>query len=170
MILNLHRKFFLNKNFNYRLSQDDFNYIKSKFVGFNLNKDKIKTLAIGSSHCENSLIPILFDSCTFNLGLSSLDMFGCYHIYKNNADLPCLKNIFLFYSVFFPGYDLLDTAFHWHSKSIHYRHFFNIPYHDNLIDRDYFQKQIKKLEKNSNKYKINFLTDIFLIILLGNLM
>jgi hypothetical protein len=67
----------------------------------------IETVSLGSSHCEFGFNHQYMSSLSFNYGLTSLDLYSCFMLYKFFCKKAArLKNVALFYSVFSNGYEL----------------------------------------------------------------
>ena len=95
-----------------------------KYISFTHHALNIKNLCLGSSHGSYGFAP--WDSNTFNLSGTSQDLYITYSLYCYCANLPLLKNIFVFYSIFSQGFDMIK------GNSAHfvplYKILYNIPY------------------------------------------
>lgn len=115
------------------------NFIK-KYYALERDKNNIETLALGSSHGYYGFLP---DGKSFNLCGTSQDLYLSYELYRRYSDLPKLKTVVLFYSVFSPGFET--------ERSIemdyccYYKFFWGVPlrYHAN----DGFGRKMKMIDR-----------------------
>lgn len=126
----------------------NFDWAKEMLIkkeSFKINKYNIQTLIIGSSHGDYAVNP-LFLKNTFNMSMSSQDLYYSYYLYKKN-NTKKIKNIILFYSVFSQGFNLIKTSEK--QRCLLYSLIFDIP----------FQSKIDILEIEKNKY-IQYLNNL----------
>lgn len=84
--------------------------LQGKKQGLLLRKEAIETVCLGSSHGAYGFYPPLFSDTSYNLCSTSQDLYYSSELYNYcTKQLPNLKNIILFYSVFSPGFDLQKT-------------------------------------------------------------
>lgn len=157
---NFIRKLYLyQKKINIKLFDDDdyLLYLYRKKYNLENNLKSIKILIIGSSHSDYGFYsPVYADS--FNLGLTSGDLYTSFHLYENyKSKLQSLNYIILFYSVFSAGYSLISTSERY--RSVAYKYFFNVPYQVPKLIKRRFEKKIlnkcknlKLSDANSNFY------------------
>lgn len=125
-------------------------YFRQKKSGIENNKFFIEKLFVGSSHCQAAVNTDMFSNkSAFNLGIGSQDLYYAYKLYEKYVEeLPKLKCIFLFYSVFLPGYVLNMTM---NRRYIYYYEtVFGITPQDikkNLDD----EKELKKVMRQDKK-------------------
>lgn len=93
-----------------------------KYKEFEDTKDSVKTLILGSSHGAYGYIA---KGDEYNLSLSSQDLYYAYKLYEKYSNLPNLKNIVLFYSVFTNGFVLDKTSEK--QRALAYKKLFGIP-------------------------------------------
>lgn len=75
---------------------------------------KIEILALGSSHAQCAFAPSLFGDVAFNFGVPSGDLCVSKMMFsKLSSSLPKLKHVFVFFSVFTPGLNLIMTTGGW---------------------------------------------------------
>lgn len=120
-----------------------------KFFQWKTNKDKIETLILGSSH---GLYGYRAEGSEFNLCDVSQDLYYSYHLYALSCDLPQLKTVVLFYSVFSPGHVLEKTAEN--VKCLFYKELYHIPYRflpDNSfpVEKKQFDKFMRLFRSDS---------------------
>jgi hypothetical protein len=128
-------------------NDDEFlKYVLKKKIGLERNFDKISTLVLKGSHADYSFIPDYFES-SFNLGLTSSDLFNTFAIYKSYSHkFDKLDNIIVFYSVFSSGYSLINTSSRY--LTVVYNYFFGTSYDNyNLIDSKYEKLIIGKCDE-----------------------
>ncbi len=114
-------------------------YVYKKKVGFENSKNSIKTLVMRGSNSDYGFYPNLYEY-SYNLGLTSSDLYIAYQLYsKNRNRLPLLNNIIVYFSVSSPGYSLIYISERY--RAVAYRYFFNIPY----FDESKIQKKSEKL-------------------------
>lgn len=118
--------------------------------------DKIEYLFLGSSHLECSFLPEDLEN-SFNFGIKSLDLYYIFNLYKKYAEkMPNLKNVFLFYSPFFKGWNLAKTT-HYH-YCIFYKIIFNIEYKNHnlrfTLKEPYYRKKLEQIEKSIDKKQL----------------
>ncbi|MDA3966818.1 hypothetical protein [Helicobacter sp. WB40] len=94
-----------------------------KYISLMARSLNIQDLALGSSHGNYGYIP---NNNGFNLANTSQDLYTSYSLYLYVQNLPLLKNIFLFYSIFSPGYNLILSG-ESHFATI-YKLLYNIDY------------------------------------------
>lgn len=110
-------------------------------------KENIRTLILGSSHGAYGYRAM---ETEFNFCLASQDLYYSYKLYELYAkNLPNLKNIILFYSVFSNGF-LLDKTSE-KERAIAYKKLFNIPILNNCFFLKFkslfFNMSLKKFKK-----------------------
>lgn len=99
---------------------------RKKFYFERLAPD-IRCVAIGGSHVDYGIDPSVFRLKTFNFGLTSLDLFGMYHLLRYIVRrAPKLKTVIVRYGFFSCGNELVKTSECWRCGA--YKHLFNIPY------------------------------------------
>ena len=112
----------------HKLSKHLFNAAYLKKKGIENNKNDIKILALGSSHCEHGFDANLIDN-SFNLGIIDQDLYSAHQIFNKYIDqLPNLKHVILFYSIHSQGHELVKTRAKKYAALMHY--IFEIPYED----------------------------------------
>lgn len=83
-------------------------YVKLKRIGLERHKDQIESVAFRGSNADYDYYP---DSHSYNLGLTSGDLYSAYWLYTNNLrKCTNLKNCILFYSVSCCGLELVKTV------------------------------------------------------------
>ena len=115
-------------------------------------KDNTETLILGSSHGVYGYNAI---DGEYNLALSSQDLYYSFKLYeKYSAELPKLKNIILFYSVFSNGFILDKTGEK--QRVLAYKNLFKIPVlNDSLYFKVYnlsFPHYLGKVKKRLINY------------------
>ena len=99
-------------------------------------RNTVEILALGSSHGDHGFLP---DGNSFNLCGNSQDLYLSYELYRRCADIPKLKTVILFYSVFSPGFETERTSEM--DYCLYYRYFWRIPlrYHgpDDFVHKRY---------------------------------
>ena len=105
-----------------RLNKDILWEHYKKYKEFEDTKDSVKTLILGSSHGAYGYIA---KEDEYNLSMSSQDLYYAYKLYEKYSDLPNLKNIVLFYSVFTNGFIIDKTSEK--ERALAYKKLFNIP-------------------------------------------
>lgn len=121
-------------------------YVDQKHKGLINNIEKIEHLVLGSSHADYGFYPDYIEN-SFNLGLTSCDLYTSYNIFSINKDrLVNLKNVILFFSVFDNGYSLIQTSEKY--RVVAYNKFFNVPYQKNdIIESHYENSVLKQINK-----------------------
>ena len=113
-----------------------------KQKSFKENCNNIVTVAMRGSHCDYGFNPECMEETAFNFGLTSMDLFGSYHLYQYINNLcPKLKNVIVFYGFFLNGFELSKTREKW--RCVYYHDIFNIPYPLN----NFLSSDIKKMQK-----------------------
>lgn len=103
-------------------------YVYKKKLGLLRCADKIETIALGSSYADYNFLD-LNNGETYNIGLTSLDMYGTYQLYKKSTNIITnLQNIIVFFAPFSPGFELSKSREKY--RKVAYAHFFGIPYQD----------------------------------------
>lgn len=83
-------------------------YVKLKEKGLEMHKEQIESVAFRGSGADYDYYP---DSHSYNLGLTSGDLYNAYWLYANNLKgCSNLKNCILFYSVSCCGLELIKTV------------------------------------------------------------
>lgn len=125
-------------------------YVEMKKIGVEKNASSITTIALGSSHADFAFFSPLWPN-SYNLGLTSSDLYTAYFLYKNyRKKLTSINNIILFYSVFTPGNSLLYTSEKY--RAVGYKYFFNIPYAEpSMIKRRFEKIVLRKCEIVNNE-------------------
>ncbi len=141
-----------NTNSKPKINKEFINEIILKYNEFQLKKENIDTLILGSSHGAAGFISNQYSANSFNLASASQDLYYSYHLLKYcKNELKNLKNIYLFFSVFSFGFDLQKTIEK--QRCAFFKYLFNIPYkYDADIELEVYYKQIKKYYKNFKKY------------------
>ncbi len=124
-------------------------YVKRKKEGLSQNISTIETLAMRGSNSDYGFYPPDWNN-SYNLGLTSTDLYTTYFLYKNNRyNLKKLRNIIVFFNIPSPGYSLIYTSERY--RAVAYKYFFNIPYaKDGFIDTKYEDKILKKCKELSS--------------------
>lgn len=130
-------------------------YVSKKKTGFDFHKKDIETLVLRGSHADYAIKP-RSNMNMYNLGLTSTNLYFNYKIYeKNRNDMPKLKNLVLFFSVFTPGLSL--NMIKERNRLIAYKYYFDVEYqHPELISPILEKKIFKKcraITKKKNKLK-----------------
>lgn len=122
-----------------------------KKTGIEQHKETIEYLVLGSSHGQAAVNTDRFpDYSAFNLSIASQDMYYSYELYKKYIpELPRLKTVFLFYSVFSSGAEMQKTVNH--PLCHYYKNVFDIdfkyplktPYYGDIVD--YFRKSAPEI-------------------------
>jgi hypothetical protein len=113
-----------------------------KKVGLLNRAQNIETLVLGSSHGDYGFDSNLCEN-SYNMCYTSTDLYCCYELYKLFAfQMPNLKNIVLFYSVFSPGFELEKT--NEYQIAVFFKLLFNIPYKERYY--------LKKFEKKFSNF------------------
>ena len=127
-------------------SEDFLNYLYKKKIGFEEKINKIKTLALRGSTADYGFYSPLWDN-SYNLGLTSFDLYSCYHLYKKyRKKLINLKSVIVFAGVFMPGFSVIKTSARYITVS--YNFFFNIPYSEKKLINPKYEKWIINKCKN----------------------
>lgn len=85
--------------------------ILEKRDGLVAQSKKINTLVVGSSHGDCGFNPYYFNEYSYNFCSPSQDLYYSYEVCKKyHNELPKLKNIILFYSLFSAGLELNRTS------------------------------------------------------------
>ena len=107
-------------------SESFISYVLKKKNGYEQNVRTIRTLTLGASNADYGFYsPAWADS--YNLGLTSCDLFTCYHLYKTRErELSSLENIVLFFGVYSPGFSLIHSDERY--RTVIYNYFFQQPY------------------------------------------
>lgn len=104
------------------------NYVKKKKMSFDFHRNDIKVLALRGSNADYGFYPDYIDDA-FNLGLTSSDLYITYQMYINNLkDLPKLKTVIVYYSIFANGLTLSKTVERY--RQVVYNYYFNIQFQD----------------------------------------
>ena len=121
-------------------------YVKKKKTALEKHVATIETLVIRGSNADYGFYSPIWEN-SFNLGLTSTDLYSNYHLYKNyRTSFKKLKNVLYFITVSSPGYSLIHTVER--NRAIAYKFFFSIPYSNlNLINHKYEKWIYKKCEK-----------------------
>ena len=117
-----------------------------KYQGMENNLSEIETLILGSSHGVYGYLP---NKKEFNLCFPSQDLYYAlklYEIYRKKC--PNLSKIYLFYSIFTPGFELSETSEKW--RCVWYKKFFDIK-SPNAKVNILSDKLIKKLRNKIHK-------------------
>lgn len=115
-------------------------YVFKKKIGLENSANKITTLGLRASTTDYSFHSPSWEG-SFNLGLTSSDLFDTYYLYKlHRENLPNLKNIIIFFSVCAPGYNLIKTSERY--RSVAYNYFFQVPIRNEGDIKSYFKKHI----------------------------
>lgn len=123
-------------------SEDFLNYVYRKKIGIERDSQSITTLALRASTTDYAFFSPLWED-SFNLGLTSSDLYYTYHLYKlYRTRLPKLKNIIIFFSVCAPGYELIKTSERY--RTVAYNFFFQIPYSNKAYIEPKFEKRVLK--------------------------
>jgi len=111
-------------------------YVKRKKIGLEKQYMSINTLAIRGSNSDYGFYSSLWKG-SFNLGLTSTDLYTTYKLYENYRDnLKNLKYVIFFINIPSPGYSLIHTIERY--RAVTYKYFFNIPYlNDDYINTKY---------------------------------
>lgn len=118
------------------------------------SKENIEILAIGSSHCAAGFDPSVFNKNAFNLGLSSCDLFISLQLYRRFAEeLPKLKQIVFFFSVFSPGFNLAKTHDAWFA--VVYSEIFGIPLRDEPGSISERRSATERIRKTCREAQVN---------------
>ncbi len=118
------------------------NYVNRKKKGIETNGLNIDTLALRGSTADYCFYPPAYKN-SYNLGLTSSDLYTCYHLYYNYRNqLKNLKEVVLFMGVFVQGYSLINTVERY--RSVTYSYFFNVPYMDESLIKKRYEKWIIK--------------------------
>ncbi|MGN0014148.1 MAG: hypothetical protein ACI37T_01880 [Candidatus Gastranaerophilaceae bacterium] len=127
-----------------------------KQQAFENNKDIIEVIALRGSHCDYAIIPEYFNKKVFNFGLTSMDFFGTYHLYKNiSKKCNQLKYIIVFYNFAMNGFDLSKTNEKW--RCAYYKTIFNIPYNTDIFRAKDLKKLDNYLKKNNKETDKSFM-------------
>lgn len=121
-------------------------YVYHKKIGIDRKSESINTLALRASTTDYAFYsPMWKDS--YNLGLTSSDLFNTYHLYNNYRNiLPKLKNVIVFFSVSAPGFSLIHCIERY--RTVAYKYFFQVPYsHDGYINPKFEKKILLKCKK-----------------------
>jgi len=134
-----------NKN-KYFDSKENLAYAYKKKQGLINHAAVIETVAIRGSSADYDFFPQYIDN-SYNLGLSSTDVYSNYHLYLNIKEmLPHLKNVVFYMAGFVCGMSLIRIKEKY--RVVSYKYFFDIPYQeDGLIDETIEQKIFKKCKK-----------------------
>lgn len=113
--------------------------------------DKIEQISLGSSHGAYSFAPKYFKKMSYNLCSSSQDLYYSYRLYLTLQNAEKLKTIYLFFSVFSTGLEVIRTS----DKEIcaYFKYFFNIDYQYPTEDNK-FKKNIIACEHFISKNKL----------------
>lgn len=127
-------------------------------------RDDIHSLILGCSHADCTFNTDIMDGF-FNLAFKSQDLFYSYSLYeKYHPLLKKLKDVYLVYSPFFPGWELF--------KSVHYHYcfFYKIIYGLSYPNKSllfslkepYYRRKLQKIEESlspaeHHAYKTGFL-------------
>jgi hypothetical protein len=121
--------------------EDFLSYVKMKKIGLEKNALTIKTISLGSSHSDYSFYSPMWEN-TYNLGLTSGDIFTSYQLYENNKrKLINLQYIIFFFSVFTAGNSLINTTERY--RAVVYKYFLQIPYAKSGTIKSRFEKIIR---------------------------
>ena len=123
-------------------------YVQKKKLGLEKNLENIKTLALMSSTTDYGFYsPLLKNS--YNLGLSSANLYTSYHLYNNYRNqLSNLQNVIIYCSVFSPGFSLIRSSERY--RLVAYKYFFDVQYEKNqFIIPEYEKHIIKKCKRLS---------------------
>ena len=94
-----------------------------QYLAFNRCKSKVESLVVGSSHGHYGFFP---QKDEFNLCQTSQDLYYSYSLYHKWQDLPNLKMIFVFYSIFSPGHIVKKTIDK--EYALFYKYFYKLPF------------------------------------------
>ena len=125
-----------------------------KYIGLRMNRGIISTLVVGSSHGYYGFHP---ENDEYNLCFASQDLYYACHLYEKNANMPLLKNIILFYSVFSRGYVLEKTSEK--LRSVLYNFFWKIPYYKGTCFNFWKAKNFIKNKVKNLKQKVKVPTE-----------
>lgn len=85
--------------------------IAQKKAALEESRNSITGIVLGSSHGAYGFDPNEIDPCYFNLCSTSQDLYYSYHLFLySKKKLTQCKKVFLFFSVFSPGYEVQNTA------------------------------------------------------------
>ncbi|MEZ9864927.1 hypothetical protein AB4353_17305 [Vibrio breoganii] len=129
-------------------------YVYRKRKALEFNRERIETLSLRGSHADYATYATEHNRI-FNLGLTSSDIYINYQLYKNVAsELPNLKSVLFFYSVFTPGMCLEKTKEK--NRMIAYKYFFDVPYQEagniSISDEKQVFRKCKRIEKTNIDY------------------
>ena len=125
---------------------------RKKYEALAQKRDSVETLALGSSHGYHGFLP---DEKSFNLCGTSQDLYLSCELYKRYADLPKLKHVILFYSVFSPGFETERTSEM--EYCLYYKYFWGIPLRYNTDD--YFKYKWRMLGRYLRKHPMDAIGD-----------
>ena len=135
------------------INKEFFNEIILKYKELQIQKDNIQTIVIGSSHGAGGFVSRNYSESCFNLACASQDLYYSYQIYKYcRKEIKNLKKIYLFFSIFSPGFELQKTKEK--QRCAFYKYLFDIPY---KYEPD---NELKKCYKQASKYYKNFSSTI----------
>ena len=93
-------------------------YYKKKYIL--LHKKDIRILALGSSHANRGLNPMLMPEPTVNLGTTSQDLYQSYHLLRYALrKRPGIQKVLLFYAPFSPGYNISHSSEKFRAAYVH---------------------------------------------------
>ena len=129
-------------------------YVYKKKIGIERNLKSIETLALRASTTDYAFYsPMWKDS--YNLGLTSADLFNTYHLYNNYRNrLPVLKNVIVFFSVSAPGFSLIHSTERY--RTVAFNYFFQVPYSNESYINPKFEKRIIRKCNKLNTPDIDF--------------
>lgn len=117
-------------------------YVKKKKLGLEKNASIIETIALRGSNSDYGFFSPMWKN-SYNLGLTSSDLFISYHLYQNlRAKLHNLKYVIFFLNIPAPGNSLIFTSERY--RAVAYKYFFNIPYAEEGMIKTRFEKYIIK--------------------------
>lgn len=110
------------------MPDDDFiRLVARKRKSFDLAKPELAALVLGSSHADYGFDPSFFGAPAFSLGMASEDLYTSYKLYElHGANLPKLRTVVFFFSVFTPGFYLIKCSEQ--LRMAVYKAVFDVPY------------------------------------------
>lgn len=109
------------------INKSFFDELILKYNELQSKKDAVNTIVLGSSHGAAGFISKQFSQQSFNLASASQDLYYSYSLFKYcTRELKNLKNVYLFYSVFLPDFELQMT--NEKERCAYFKFLYNIPY------------------------------------------